>query len=488
MKFMQKIKHMLADGASSAMSWQEFLEREIARWKRSDERKAMLTGEKYYIGKQDILLRRRTAIGEGGELKEVANLPNNRIIDNQYAKQVDQKVNYLFGRPVSFDTSNADYGKQLRSLFGAHFNRALRKAGVYALNSGKAWIHPYFSNDGKLLFRCYPGYEILPFWEDREHTHLQMAVRLYEVEAYYGNKLEVIEKVEVLTAEGIYRYELQKGKLIPEAGREFSGYIEMDGGTETAQYTWERIPLIALKANSAEKPLIQDVKCLQDGINVILSDFANNMQEDYRNTVLVVHNYDGEDLGELRRNLITYGAVKIRTTESVSGGVEALRIDVNSENYRAILDMFKKALIENARGFDAKDERLSGNPNQMNIQSIYNDIDLDANSMEVEAQAAFEEMLWFVNTYFANAGKGDYFTEDVRIIFDRDVLINESESIANCAASMGILSQETIIRQHPWVTDPEQELERLKKEQEEQMQPYSAYNLEEPINGQETDS
>lgn len=29
-------------------------------------------------------------------------------------------------------------------------------------------------------------------------------------------------------------------------------------------------------------------------------------------------------------------------------------------------------------GFDAKDDRLSGNPNQMNIQSMYSDIDTDA--------------------------------------------------------------------------------------------------------------
>ena len=86
MNFMQKMKHMLAEGASAAMSWQGFLEREIVRWKRSDERKAMLAGERYYIGQQDILRRRRTAIGEGGELKEVANLPNSRIIDNQYGR------------------------------------------------------------------------------------------------------------------------------------------------------------------------------------------------------------------------------------------------------------------------------------------------------------------------------------------------------------------------------------------------------------------
>ena len=49
-------------------------------------------------------------------------------------------------------------------------------------------------------------------------------------------------------------------------------------------------------------------------------------------------------------------------------------------------------MIENARGYDAKDDRLGGNPNQMNIQSMYSDIDLDANGMETEFQAAFEEL------------------------------------------------------------------------------------------------
>ena len=55
--------------------------------------------------------------------------------------------------------------------------------------------------------------------------------------------------------------------------------------------------------------------------------------------------------------------------------------------------------------------------------------------------------------------------------FNRDILINESEAIDNCSKSMGILSLETIIGQHPWVDDPQKELERLEeqrqKEQEE---------------------
>ena len=132
-------------------------------------------------------------------------------------------------------------------------------------------------------------------------------------------------------------------------------------------------------------------------------------------------------------------------------------------------------------GYDAKDDRLSGNPNQMNIQSMYSDIDLDANDMETEFQAAFEEILWFVNAHLANTGKGNFENEEVTVIFNRDILINESEAIDNCSKSVGILSDETIIGMHPWIDDPQQELERLKKQKEEEQaelerQQEQAYN------------
>ena len=211
------------------------------------------------------------------------------------------------------------------------------------------------------------------------------------------------------------------------------------------------------------------VKSLQDGINTMLSDFENNMQEDARNTILILKNYDGENLGEFRHNLAAFGAVKVRD----DGGVETLTVEVNSENYKAILEVFKKALIENARGYDAKDDRMSGNPNQMNIQSMYSDIDLDANGMETEFQAAFEQLLWFINQDMKTIGEGDFENEEVTVIFNRNILINESEAIANCASSVGILSNETIVGQHPWTTDVKKELERLQKEKQEAVDEYA---------------
>ena len=118
---------------------------------------------------------------------------------------------------------------------------------------------------------------------------------------------------------------------------------------------------------------------------------------------------------------------------------------------------------------------MAGNPNQMNIQSMYSDIDLDANGIEMEFQASMEELLWFVNKHLANTGRGNYDGTDVSVIFDRDVLINETEAINNCKASVGIISDETIVKMHPWISDPEQELQRIKDEKEEAASdPYQA--------------
>ena len=468
-----KVTNLILQGARSRMSDKEFLEKEIARWKNSPHRIMQIKGHLYYDNEHDILTRKRTMIGEGGKLQEVDNLPNNHLIDNQYAKMVNQKANYLLGQPFAIEGENTGYVELLKEVFNKRFMKTLKNGGKAALNGGLAWLYPYYTDSGELAFRLFPSYEILPFWKDSEHTILDFAVRLYQVMGYEGTTPKVIEKVEIYDLTGIHKFILDGEILIPDVSTENETFetpyvTSIDSEGEVTGLNWEKIPLIPLKYNEGEIPLLKRVKSLQDGINVMLSDFENGMQEDSRNTILVLKNYDGQDLGEFRRNLATFGAVKIRCSGDTNGGVETLEITVNSENYKAILEIFKKALIENAMGYDAKDDRLSGNPNQMNIQSMYSDIDLDANDMETEFQAAFEEILWFVNIHFANTGKGDFDGEKVDIIFNRDILINETEAIENCSKSVGILSDETIIGQHPWIDDPKKELERLKKQREEE--------------------
>lgn len=468
-------------GVYGQMQDKQFLEQEIAKWKGSPQRLMQIKGQLYYQNEHDILIRERTVIGEGGELQAVNNLPNNLVIDNQYGKLVNQKANYLLGQPFVLECENKRYLELLKNIFNKRFMKMLKNGCKAALNNGIAWLYPYYDETGEFSFRLFPGYEILPFWRDSEHTILDCAVRLYLVEGYEGTTPTVIEKVEVYDFNGIHNFILDGGSLVPDTMTYESPdlhYVTTDNGTGTVQgFNWAKIPLIPLKYNEQEIPLIKKVKSLQDGINVMLSDFENNMQEDPRNTILILKNYCGTNLEEFRKNLATYGVVNIQDDGEIKGDVKTLEITVNAENYKAILEIFKKALIENAMGYDAKNDKLyGGNPNQMNIQSMYSDIDLDANDMETELQAAFEEILWFVNAHLANTGNGSFDNEEVTVIFNRDILINESEAVANCQASVGILSDETIVGQHPWVDDPQKELERLEKQREKEEMLEQQYN------------
>ena len=48
------------------------------------------------------------------------------------------------------------------------------------------------------------------------------------------------------------------------------------------------------------------------------------------------------------------------------------------------------------------------------------------------------------------------------------MIVNDADAIANVSKSEGLVSKETLLAHHPYVTDVKAELERLYKEQEEE--------------------
>lgn len=440
-----------------------FYELELDNWLCSDKRKAMIDGERYYVGDHDILKRKRTAIGENGELIELSNLPNNKIVNNLYGKIVNQKTNYLLSKPLTFESGNETYDNLLMNIFNDDFLRRIKDGAIDTLNGGISWIYPYYNDKGDFCFQSFRSYEILPFWKDAEHTELESALRYYHVKAWEGSRPKIIKKVEIFTAQGIERYTLE-GKTLVKDDKEPFGYYARIG---EQGFTWDRIPLIPFKYNAYEIPLLNRCKGLQDAYNMMLSDFTNTMQEDCRNTILVIKNYDGQNLGEFRKNLASYGAVKVKTVDGGDGGVDTLTIQVNKDNYESILKLIKQAIIENCMSYDAKDDRLGGNANQINIKSMYSDIDIDADGMEMEYKAAFNQLLFFVNSYLATTGKGSFFDLPVKITFNRDTMINETE-VLETLAKLGLqLPNEILIRQVPFVDDVQEVKDMLEEEKKE---------------------
>ena len=437
-----------------------YLEMVLRKWLDSPLRQEQLLAEKYYDGHHDILEREKKVIGADGELVTIRNVANNKLVDNQYRKLVDQKTNYVLGKPLSIATDEDEYLKLLTDIFNKSVHRQLRVLAQYAVDGGISWLFPYYDENSKFKIAVFPSYEICPIWKDKGHTELECAMRYYPEEVFDDKGgVKLIYHVDLFTTQGITHFRYQGASLITEENPHSDYLYVGENG-----YNWDKLPIIPFKYNSKEIPLIRNVKCLQDALNQVLSDFQNNMEEDPRTTILVLKNYDGTNIPEFRQNLATYGVIKVTTVDGVQGGVETLKVEVNAQNYQAILMQLKRAIVENGRGFDAKEERMDGDPNQMNIESMYTDIDLDVNAMETEFQAGFEELKWFIDQHLMHTGHRDYTENPVEFVFNRDIFINEDAKIDNCVKSVGIISNKTILARHPWVTNVNHELALIEED------------------------
>lgn len=431
------------------------IEKIISHYLISKDYRQKIDGNNYYLGNHDILKRKRTAIGERGEIVEVSNLVNNKLIDNQYRKLVKQKVNYLLGKHFVVTSENEEYTKLLDNTFNDTFMKTIKRVSIDTYNNGIGWIYVYIDDNNRLCFKKLPSIEVIPVWKDNEHDLLDYAIRIYEIKKFEKSNYIVEQFVEVYKTDGIYYYKLNGSRL---DYIDYKAYITRNDEA----YTWGKIPLIAFRSDETESSLLKRVKTLQDALNELISDFTNNMQEDARNTILVLNNYDGTDLGEFRNNLTLYGVVKV----SDGGDVKTLSVEVNSNNYESIVKLLKKSIIENGAGFDAKSDIMGNSPNQLNIRSMYSDIDLDSNDIETEYKSSLQQLIELVNYYITATQGKDYSNEKVDIIFNKDILINESQTIEDIQKSVGILSRETLVEQHPWVENVELELQRLENEED----------------------
>ena len=403
-------------------------------------------GINYYNGHHDIEKKQRTAIGEDGRINVIQNLPNTQIKDNQYKRAVDQKVNYLFSAIPSVESDDENLSVKLQEVFNKRFLRTINKIAVDTYNTGIGWIYVYVDNN-ELKYQKLNPLEIIPIWKDDTHEKLEGVIRITTNLEWQAEEIVEVKQVYLFLDSKIHIYKFINGSLLKI---EETSYIKK--GEQF--YNFGKIPFVYFKMPT-EKSLIFEVKNLQDALNTILSNFVDNMLEDPRNTILIIKNYDGTDLGDFRQKLAQYGAVKVIDGDGYKGGVESLQIEVNHLNYEAIVKLLKKSIKENARIVDLDDEKNS--PNMLNIKSMYADMELDANQLELEFTASFEYLLYFVKQVYNLSG-------EAVITLKRNIMVNEESKVDMLTKLVGVLSEETILSELPYVQNVDEEIAKLTKE------------------------
>lgn len=460
---------------------QNFLFSNITDWQLSEKRKFMLTAQDYYNNDADIKDRKREYIDRKGNKQEATNLSNSKLRHPFMRRLTNQKVNYLLSKEPSFSSDNDAFIEALATYLDKKFFKKLKNVGKDAIINGIAWLQVYYDTEGKLCFKRINSEEIIPFWADADHTILDAVLRVYPMTQLLPNgyKKEVY-KVEYHTSNGVWYYELgDKGlKADPEKGDEPRGHfvveqpaVDKDNNpivdkqgipvTEEAQATWDRVPFIAFKYNSDEMSLLKSIKSLVDDYDINTSDTSNTLQ-DVPNSIKVVRNYDGTDKGEFVQNLNTFRTAFV----SGDGDMTSLNTPLDMTAVDSHLNRLKRDIFEAGCGVDTQDDNL-GNASGVALKFRYAGLDMDVCDMGSEFSAALEDLIWFIKVDMIAKGLGDFMDVDFEVVFNTDSIINESEVINAAKASVGLISDDTIIANHPWVTDPAAEQERLKTQREE---------------------
>lgn len=428
----------------SGMTLEQIIKLEVDDWINSEQYKSMLEGERYY--RNEICVNH---IKDGGI----------QVINAFVRKIAKQKVDYLLSKPFSIRTKNDTYLGLLNAYMVKKLRKTIKTLGKEAVNKGIAWLQVYFEHN-EIAFRVIPSEEVIPLWADSTHATLDGVIRVYCVVEYEGTKKQDVRHVEYWNSEGVRRYVCKDSELVPD---EVQGAVESHLTINGAAYNWERLPFIAWRYNDDELPLIKLLKSPVDDYNTQKSVMAN-LLKDIPNFIYVLKNYGGQSLQDFLSDLAEYNAIKI---DDGDGGVDKLQADFNISAYDTYQQQARKDIYEFGRGVDTQAIDL-GNASGEALKFRYADLDADCNDMEAEFAEAFRNLIWFVNQFLKMAGQGDFKDEDVDIIFNRDIIIVESEVIDQFNKSTeDRISQKTALSNHPWVTDVEEEIKQIALEQKE---------------------
>ena len=392
-----------------------------------------------------------------GKETDIKTRSNTKIEHPIYRRVVDQKVRYLLSRQWSVDTTDAGYGELLSDLFDSSFRRKIRRLGKHAIRDGIGWMQMYIDGSGKLTFMVLPWHEVIPLWNDSEREELDGFIRTYRQTIYVGEQKREVGHAEHWSLQGVQHYEDKEGKGEYQATTETQAHFQVG----EQGYNWTNIPLVWLRYNDEELPLLRFVKELIEDYNWQTSITADALR-DVAKFIYILKNYGGADLEEFVQGVRDSLAIKVNG----DGGVEKLQPEVNVDGVMAFLEKQRRDVYDFASAVDTKDPQL-GTASGKAIGFRYMDLDGDCTDLGAELQATFLRLKPFIDTWLEVSGQGNFEAQSYSIRFNMDLPVDETEIIGNIGSSGTLLSKRTLLANHPWVQDVDEEIEQFKQEREE---------------------
>ena len=381
--------------------------------------------------------------------------PNNKIA-NAYASYItDTLVGYFIGEPITYTANDNVLIQDLNMILEyndeADENAELAKnASIY----GVAYEMLYLSEEDKMIrFKALNPKEVIPIFDKTVEQNLLAVMRYYEDYDYVEDNTYTI--VEVIDSKMVRRYKLDTGLSLLE---EYPHYFSM-------------VPVAIFKNNEDETGDFEQVISLIDASDKMESDSSNDF-EYFVDAYLALYGFtaDSEDIAQMKENrvlLMDEGTSAEWLTKQTSDAyVENMknRLDKDIHKFAKCPNMSDQEFASNASGIAIK-FKLLGTENLVSIK-------------ERKFKRGLQQRLELMSMINSVLREG-FDWRAIDIVFTRNIPSNDTD-IANMVNTLkDIVSEETLLAQIPFVEDVQNELEKLKKEREEnkELNPFFSVDL-----------
>ncbi len=427
--------------------------------------------ERYYRNKTDIFFKATKPDDD----KNIRNA-DNRVTSSFYSLLVNQKASYIFTAPPLFDVGNKPANKVITEVLGDAYAKKCKDLCIDASNTGIAWVH-YWINDNEFKWAVVSSQQIIPIYNTDLDKRLLGVLRRYN-------------EIDESTGKTLYIYEVWNDKECVAFKKEVNAEFDkityynkfeicntltgIKESTNVYKHSFGKVPFIPFSNNNINMSDLENIKGLIDTYDKVYSGFVNDL-EDIQEIIFILTGYEGEDLGEFLGNLKKYKTVKLDSDIDVKGDLKTLTIDIPVEAREKLLTMTRKAIFEQGQGVDPEPSNF-GNASGVALQYLYSLLELKAGLLETEFRLGLSELVRAICDY-----RGIVCGNIVQT-WTRTSIRNDVELSEIAQNSKGIISDSTIIKNHPWVEDPEKEIKEIQKQEEDLESKYS-----QPIRKVDTD-
>lgn len=432
-----------------------------------------VTARRYYLRKNDIMdsgTQTRPGIDHVLHVMDIVERPSgpdplrkadNRIASNFYNILVNQKASYLFAKPPVFDVDVEAANEAVQDTLGDGFAKVCKDLCIDASNASVGWLHVWTDANSVFHYAVVDAQQVIPIWSDDVEKRLVAVLRMYSQIQDDGSSLDIYEYWDEMQCHAFYK----KGNDTLAGLKEYDEFsstsdVSVDyDSTSVFFHNWGEVPFIPFFNNNTNTNDLTGVKSLIDAYDKVYSGFLNDL-EDVQEVIFLLTGYNGQDLEGFLEDLKLYKTVKLDSDADGGGDLRTLTIDIPVEARDKMLTMTRKAIFEQGQGIDP-DPANFGNSSGVALSYLYSLLELKSGLMETEFRLGFGRLVRLICKHLGVKPK------QVAQTWTRTSVRNDTELAAIAQQSVGIISTETIVRNHPWVTDPEAEMERLEDEKDD---------------------